>query len=196
MTDDRDEQDRPPLPVFEETALLQILTNDQLDRKQFLQTRHKYLLANMRTRDPWLRPIYQNVQTVMEYVARAHDAHEIRELENIKALLGKIAKLDNNIAAIYVTINETFRILHDENALLNKELARISQQPVENEARAIELKNNYQNCRKSLREDVEAQREVLAIQEDFRNSYLKELNTIYERSPGESSPSWWKSHHY
>ncbi|KAK6355332.1 hypothetical protein TWF696_004442 [Orbilia brochopaga] len=196
MSDKQDGPGEPPLPIFEEAILKQMLDKDQLDCKQFLQPRHEYLLENIESGSPWLRPIYQNVQTVMDHSARSHNVKERRDLHNIKDLLGKIAKLDNNSAAIYSSINETFQVLHDQQNLLNMELAILNKHPVENKFRMTDLKSNYEVSWRSLRADLKAQRDILAIQEDIRSSYLKELNTVCEKNPRENSFSWWNSYSY
>ncbi|KAJ6260891.1 hypothetical protein Dda_3552 [Drechslerella dactyloides] len=169
----KDRPGKPPLPIFEDAALAKMVNNDQLDCKQFLQPRHEYLRQNMNTGEQWLRPIYQNVQTVMEYSAMLHKATERRQLQEIKELLERIAKLDNHTAAIHATFKDTFQIMHDQKVSLDKELTILKRQPVRDEAGMMNLKSNYEASWKSLQMDLKAQRDVLAIEEDLLSETAK-----------------------
>ncbi|KAF3201648.1 hypothetical protein TWF679_011266 [Orbilia oligospora] len=131
----------------------------------------------------------------MENSGRSHVSLERRRLQNINDLLERIAKLDNHTASIYTAINDIFLTMHAQQGSLEKRLAVLRKNPAKNERRMLELKKTYEANWKSLRTDLRAQRDVLAIEEDLRNSFMKELKTACERTGGSSSSSWWKGNH-
>ncbi|KAK6520657.1 hypothetical protein TWF506_000906 [Arthrobotrys conoides] len=185
-----------PFPIFDEFELARMMNDNKLDPNEFLRPRQKYLRGSLNSSRTWsLRPIYQNVRTVMDYSGRSHVSLERRRLQNINDLLERIAKLDNHTALIYTAINEIFLTMHVQQGSLEKKLATLRRHPAKNEKRMLELKKAYEASWKSLRTDLRAQRDVLAIEEDLRSSFMKELKTVCERAGGNSSSSWWKANH-
>ncbi|EGX47758.1 hypothetical protein AOL_s00083g266 [Orbilia oligospora ATCC 24927] len=185
-----------PFPIFDDFELAHMMNDGKLDLKEFLQPRQRYLRGILRSPRSWsLRPIYQNVRTVMENSGRSHVSLERRRLQNINDLLERIAKLDNHTASIYTAINDIFLTMHAQQGSLEKRLAVLRKNPAKNERRMLELKKTYEASWKSLRTDLRAQRDVLAIEEDLRNSFMKELKTACERTGGSGNSSWWKGNH-
>lgn len=85
--------------------------------------------------------------------------------------------------------------MHIQQGSLEKKLAILRKHPAKNEKRMLELKKTYEASWKSLRTDLKAQRDVLAIEEDLRNSFMKELKIGCERNGGNGGSSWWKGNH-
>ncbi|KAK6503566.1 hypothetical protein TWF481_008580 [Arthrobotrys musiformis] len=184
-----------PFPIFDDLELANMMNGGKLDFNEFLQPRQQYLRGSLNSSKTWsLRPIYQNVRTVMEHAGRSNTSPERRRLHNTNELLERIAKLDNHTALIYAAINEIFLTMHIQQGTLEKKLAILRRHPAKNEKRMLELKKTYEASWKSLRTDLKAQRDVLAIEEDLRNSFMKELKITCERAGGNSN-SWWKGSH-
>ncbi|KAF3941672.1 hypothetical protein ABW19_dt0207582 [Dactylella cylindrospora] len=187
----------PPLPIFEQSELLHLLEHGQLDYISFIRPRQQYLRQNLDNRNKWpKRPIYQNLQTVMDYAQKTSENAEARRLYGIKELLDKIAKLDNHINSIYAAINDVFFTMHHQRVSLEKKLTGLRKNPSKNEGRMEDLRKIYESNFRSLRETLKAQREVLAIEEELRNSFLKELKTVCEKSSSTTAGGRHDNHHH
>ncbi|KAK6495691.1 hypothetical protein TWF481_002739 [Arthrobotrys musiformis] len=113
----------------------------------------------------------------MEHSDRSHASPERRRLRKIKDLLEQIAELDNHISSIYAAINGIFSTMHIQKRTLVKKLAVMRRNPT-NKARRVGLEEAYEAGWEGLRTDLKAQRDALALEEDLRNSLIKELNTL------------------
>ncbi|KAK6537025.1 hypothetical protein TWF281_001228 [Arthrobotrys megalospora] len=185
-----------PFQIFDDVELVGMIKDGRLDLNEFLRPRQQYLRGNLNSSKQWnLRPIYRNVQTVIEHAGRSHACLECRRLQNVKDLLERIAKLDNHTALIYAAINDIFLTMHLQQGSLEKKLSILRKHPAKNEKRMLELKKAYEASWKSLRTDLKAQRDVLAIEEDLRGSFMKELKIACERTGGNGGSSWWKGNH-
>ncbi|KAK6351615.1 hypothetical protein TWF718_004770 [Orbilia javanica] len=182
-----------PFPIFDDFELAHMMEDGKLDINEFLRPRQNYLRGSLSSWKSWpLRPIYQNVRAVMEYSGRSHACLERRRLQNVNDLLERIAKLDNHTALIYAAINDIFSAMRVQQGSLEKKLAILRRNPAKNEKRMLELKKTYEASWKSLRTDLKAQRDVLTIEEDLRNSFMRDLKIACERNAG---GSWWKGNH-
>ncbi|KAK6361145.1 hypothetical protein TWF730_004889 [Orbilia blumenaviensis] len=180
-----------PFPIFSESELVHMMEDGSFDLDEFLQPRQRYLRGCLDFSNSWsLRPIYQNVRTVMDYSGRSHSCLERRRLQNINDLLERIAKLDNHTALIYSAINEIFLTMRLQHGLLERRLSILRRHPAKNERRILQLKQAYEANWKSLRTDLKAQRDVLAIEEDLRSSFMKELKITCERTG--HGWKWWQ----
>ncbi|KAF3902397.1 hypothetical protein ABW20_dc0106501 [Dactylellina cionopaga] len=186
------EGETPP-PIFEEAELVKMLKNDEFDFREFLMPRQNYLRANMNTYRRWpFYPVYHNVQMVLNHLEQFNAGPGNIKLQDVKDLLEKIAKLDNHTTSIYTAINDIFMIMHLQQQSLEKKLVGLRKQPARNENIILELKKTYEASWRSLRTDLKAQRDVLAIEEDLRDAFMKELKAAWERGGGGGSDSWWK----
>ncbi|EPS36908.1 hypothetical protein H072_9524 [Dactylellina haptotyla CBS 200.50] len=172
-----------------------MLKSGKLDCKEFLRPRQEFLRASLSKPRPWLaRPIYHNVQFVLEHLGRSSEPVERNRLQNIKDLLEKMAKLDNHTTFISAAIDEIFGIMQKQQASLERKLSSLRKQQIHNERLIDELKKTYDSSWKSLRSDLKAQQDVLAIEEELRLTFLKELKIICERHGATPhNHIWWKA---
>ncbi|KAK6537818.1 hypothetical protein TWF694_010721 [Orbilia ellipsospora] len=182
------------IPIFEETDLLAMLKNGQVQWKGFLQPRQEFLRASVGKAWSWrVRPMYRNIQIVLNYLRDTSVLPDVRRVQNVKDLLERLARLDNHTTLIYAAINEIFETMRSQQRSLEYKLSSLRKDSTTNERLILELKKAYESSWKSLRTDLKAQKDVLAIEEDLRASFMKELKIVFERGASNSNGSWWKS---
>ncbi|KAF3910083.1 hypothetical protein AA313_de0201339 [Arthrobotrys entomopaga] len=182
------------IQIYEDTVLLTMLKNGQVNWREFLQPRQDLLRASIGKAWSWrVRPVYRNVQTVQNHLRSTSAIPDIRRVQDIMDLLERLARLDNHTALIYTAINDIFEIMRSQQRSLEYKLSSLRKDPTANEKLILELKKTYESSWRSLRTDLKAQKDVLAIEEDLRASFMKELKFIFEKGTGNSNGSWWKN---